>query len=101
MSFCWLYYVLVLKIQTSYMFALACVTATVNFPLCHCSDVSPTAKSASKCVYTCALSFLFIVTLYAVHAFHLVHLTPTNAHRHDHRPITRNILTTTLFQHSL
>ena len=70
----------------------ACVTATINFSLCHCFDVSLTAKSASECVYTCTLNFLFIVTLCAVHAFHHVHLTPTNAQRHDHRPITRNIL---------
>lgn len=33
--------------------------------------VSLTAKSASECVYTCTLSFLLIVTLCAVHAFHL------------------------------
>lgn len=106
----YLYWMTILRTRVVFLLALLCVDSqsTNQLHVCsslrHCSDqflVFLTAKSASECIYTCTLSFLFIITLYAIHAFHPTHLTPTNAHRHDHRPITRNILTTTSFQHSL
>jgi hypothetical protein len=95
------YWMTILRTQVVFLLALLCVGSQssnqlhVCSSLRHCYDqclVSLTAKSTSECVYTCTLSFLFITTLYAIHAFHPMHLTTTNAHRHDRRPITRNFL---------
>ena len=88
------YWMAILRTRVVFLLALLCVGSQspnqlhVCSSLRHCYDqflvVSLTAKSAPKCVYTCTLSLLLIITPCAIHAFHPVYLAPTNIHRHDH-----------------